>query len=1174
MKKMQLTKSIKHYAAACILFLLLASGIAHASNNVLAQTVTAHFTEATLDEVMWELKRQTDFTFIYSTNDAKQIKVRNLDAEAEEVTEILDKCLQNSGFTYTMHNGVIAIRKTEVKAVAASHPAIQQQAVKIQGVVVDEEGEPVIGASVAVKGTTRGTITNYDGEFSLEVPSNTKLQISYVGMKTLEVDAMPNMRIVLQSDMQALDEVVVVAYGQQRKEAITGAVANIKSEVIERRPVGAAVAALEGVAAGVQVNNAYGEPGSTPKIRIRGHNSINGNNDPLYVINGVPMGGMDNNDLNPADIESITILKDASSAALYGNKAAAGVVLITTKSGKLGEDNVQVQANINQGFFQRGMKDYEKLDAYKWMEAYWLARRNGLYSTDQSKNKKYATWNDANADATSLIPSGLGEDYNIFNKSWGDLYDANGKLTPGTQIRDGYADDLDWYDPMERTGKRGEYNINIRGGSKKTAYYLGAGYLNEEGFTKRSSGKRYSANTKVDTSPLPWLKVGGTVTASYRENDFMDGTSGSHTSYINPFYYARYMSPIYPVHLHDPATGEYVLDKNGEKQYDGGGGREQNNDRHIVWETELNKNKKYNTNVDMMGYADISFLNDFVFTVKGNLNNRNREEKSYDNAIIGDGAGAGRIKKVTYRYQNYMFQQLLNWRRTFNDVHHIEALLGHENYHYNYEYNYLYKLDEKFPGLMELSNFSTMSSMNGYQVGHRTEGYFSRVGYNYDGTYFGEVSFRRDGSSRFHKDHRWGNFWSVGGSWILTHEEFMRSIEWINNMKLRAAYGEVGKENSVDSYAWMALYNSSQNGGSGAAYREQFDASTITWEKTQAFSVALETRLFNRANFSVEYYDKTSKDLLFKLTLPLSVGTLPGEGRPYKYVNFGSVSNRGLEVSMDVDIIRGKDFSWNVGTNLHFQRNKVTDLPPEYGAEGYIDGNRKYMKGESLFNWYMYQYAGVDRRDGRALYEFNSAEYDINDLTTDDYTVIDGATYTYKTTYARKDYSGSSIPKIDGSLTTSVRYKDFELSGLFTFQTGGKVFDRPYRSLMSISEKPSALHKDVLNAWSPEQAGTGIDPKGIPALNSAQSTDNNDVSSRFLVSSDYFAIKNVTFTYNIPKNLLNKVGIKGLLLSATGENLATFTKRRGLSSQQDFNGIISNQYPPARVFSLGLNLKF
>lgn len=1072
-------------------------------------------------------------------------------------------------------------------------------------VLSSEDGEPVIGASIRIEGTTTGTITNFDGDFSLNVPADAKvLTVSYIGMKTATFPIQSRMAVKLDPDTQMLNEIVVVAYGQQRKEAITGAIAQVKSEAIEKRPVSAATAVLEGQALGVQVNNSYGEPGQDAKIRIRGTNSINGSNEPLYVVNGVPMGG-NVSDLNSADIESITVLKDAASAALYGNRAANGVVIITTKGGRLGEENLSIQANVNMGVYQRGIKDYERLNAGQYMEAYWMARRNALY-TDDTKGA-YSTWADANADANIAAREGLV--YNIFNKDWENLYDATGKLSSGTEILSGYSDDLDWYDAIERTGTRNEYSLNARGGSKKATYYMSVGYLKEDGYMKASGMERITGSIKIDLTPAKWLKIGVSMNGSNQALSRMSGSAVDNaTSFINPFYSARNMAPVYPVHLHDATTGAYIVDDNGGKIYDSGANgeliRPQSNNRHIAWETELDKNRTYRTTIDGIVYADISFLNDFVLSIKGNLNNRNQSRKTYNNAIVGDGAGQGRMGQTDYRYRNYLVQQLLTWNHEFDGVHHVDALVGHEGYSYGYQYGYLYKTDEKFAGLMELSNFSTMSSVLGYQNDYNNEGYFLRTGYNYDQKYFGEFSFRRDGSSRFHKDNRWGNFWSVGGSWVMSHENFIKQIHWIDHLKLRAAYGEVGSDggnshSDISYYAWMELYYSDKNGGDGALYRYQNGAESVNWEKTKSMSVALESRLFKRANFTIEYYDKTSDDLLFNVSLPSSMGSVwpdadtPAEGnRPTVLKNFGSISNRGFELGFDVDIIQRKDFNWNVGMNFNLPDSKVKKLPKEYGDNGYISGILKYQKGHDVYSFWLYQYMGIDREDGRSLYRLDDESYYIADdgytgpgssgngtegrtkMAAANYKIIDGVAYVYNTTYAKKGWCGSALANIWGSFSTSLNYRRFALSGLFTYQLGSKMYDYSYAALMRVIATPSAAHKDVLKSWTPEQAGTGLDPNGVPALNSSLSSNNNAQSDRFLIDTDYFTIKNITLSYSVPRKTAGKIGLQEVVVSASVENLATFTKLQGIAPQQSWNGVNNNGYVPARVMSMGLNVKF
>ncbi|MDR2913560.1 MAG: SusC/RagA family TonB-linked outer membrane protein [Tannerella sp.] len=835
----------------------------------------------------------------------------------------------------------------------------------------------------------------------------------------------------------------------------------------------------------------------------------------------------------------------------------------------------------------------------------------GQLYTDDTKGK-YSTWSDANTDANTAAREGLV--YNLFNKDWNSLYDANGKLSSGTEMFSGYNGDLDWFEPIERTGSRSHYNLSARGGSKKATYYASVGYLKEEGYTKASGVERITGNMKVDLTPAKWFKMGISMNGSDQVTSRMSGSAADNaSSYINPFYFSRNMAPIYPVHLHDTATGAYVLDDDGNKIYDSGANgeliRPQSNARHIAWETELDKDRLYRTALDGTAYADISFLNDFVLSVKGSLNNTNQSRKTYNNSVVGDGAGQGRMGQYDHRHRTYLLQQLLTWNRTFNGVHHVDALIGHEAYSYGYQYGYQYKTDEKFAGVMELSNFSTMSSMVGYQNKYNNEGYFFRGGYNYDQKYFGEFSFRRDGSSRFYKDNRWGNFWSAGGSWVMSREDFIKQISWIDHLKLRAAYGEVGSDGGngrvtasggnttdISYYAWMELYYSDKNGGKGALYKYQNEAKDVNWEKTKSMSVAIESRLFKRANFTIEYYDKTSEDLLFNVTLPSSMGaTEPSSStgtRPTVLRNFGSVSNKGLEIGFDVDIIQKKDLIWNFGANFNFQNNKVKKLPEEYGEEGYISGIRKYLKGHSMYSFWLYKFVGIDREDGRSLYVFNDETFCIDKdgytgpgayegeddgrtkMSAANYKIIDGVAYVYNTTYSKKGWSGDAIPDLWGSFSTSLTYKNFTLSGLFTYQIGAKIYDYSYASLMGMTATPSASHRDVLKSWTPEQAGTGIDPNGIPALNTSLSSYNNAQSDRFLVDGDYLAIKSITLGYSLPKTVVNKIGIKGATVSASVENLVTFTKLQGISPQQSFTGYNDNGYLPARVMSIGLNVKF
>lgn len=1066
--------------------------------------------------------------------------------------------------------------------------SMSAQTTRVTGVVLSEEdNEPVIGASVLVKGTSIGTTTNINGEFSLtNVPSSaTTLQITYIGLQLKEVAIAPNLRILMKPDAQLLDEVVVVvAYGTAKKTSLTGAISSVNAETIEKRPVSSVTSVLEGAAPGIQVNNTFGEPGSDPTIRIRGFGTVNGSNSPLVVLNGVPFGG-NISDLNPNDIESLTVLKDGTSAALYGNRAANGVILITTKKGK--SDRTTIRANVKQGIYNRGLPEYEKVDPYEFMEAMWMGYRNSLVS-----GSNY-TMEAAGLEATKeLIPTYL--KLNIFNKPNDQLFDANGKLVPGTQILSGYRDDLDWFKAIERTGYRQEYNISGDGAGDKGSYYLSLGYLDEKGYITHSDFSRLSGRADVTLTPKKWFKLGLMLSGSHQIKNNSNGTSSSSSAYNNPFNVPRTMAPIYPVHLHDPETGEYVL-KDGQKVYDAGESlRNQSPSRNVVWERELDTDKTTRNTLGGQAFTDITFLNDFTFTLRGDLSLRQTERQKYDNATIGDGSGnKARITRTIYFYTDYTFQQQLAWRKRFNNVHTVDALLAHENYSYNSRYLDGGKSTETFAGKNYLNNFNVMTKLDGYETDYRTESYLGRVRYNYDEKYFAEASFRRDGSSRFAPGNQWGNFWSVGGNWLISEEDFMKPhANIINTLKLRASYGEVANDAGVGYYGWMALYYLDQNANKGAAYINQNEARSIKWETTASFSMALEGRLFRKLNFTLEYFDKRSKDLLFDVQLPLSAGaTSTSSAQATVSKNLGTVSNRGFEFSVDYDFIRSRDFTWNLGVNGTVFKNKIISLPEQNRENGIVSGTKKYVEGGSVYDFWMYKYVGTDMMTGNALYLPGDNYYypdtpeaergDKIEFPSEDALVkINGQYYTTNTTYGQKDWSGSAIPSFYGGISTSFRWKDLNLSILGTYSLGGKNLDYSYQSLMTMTGSVHSLHKDVMKSWNgipegmTEDSPNRINKNQVPVFDYTRGNLVNATSDRFLHNASYFVLKNITLNYSLPKTFVRKFDLQDLSVSATVENLVTFTKMKGLNPQQNFNGTSDNAFVTPRVFTMGINVKF
>lgn len=1053
-----------------------------------------------------------------------------------------------------------------------------------------EDDSPIIGASIKIQGTKMGAATDIDGKFRLEnVKKGATLVVTYIGMQTKTVKAGENMKIYMTSDSKSLDEVVVqVAYGAAKKSTLTGAVTQVDSKQIEVRPVSSVTSALEGTTSGVQINSTYGQPGEEPTIRIRGFGTVNGSATPLYVLDGVPFGG-NISDLNSNDIESITVLKDAASCALYGNRASNGVILITTKRGK--GEKMAFNLKVNQGTYSRGIKEYKVLNAKEFMETSWLNLRNSRISAgdDQATANAYASKNLIN-DELYL---------NIYNKADDQLFDANGKLVSDAQILDGYADDLDWYDNAIRDGYRQEYNFSGSQASAKSDYYFSVGYLNEKGYVTNSDFDRLTGRAAMNFRPKKWLNTGFTISGSHQKSNITNGNSSA--SYTNAFMFCRDIAPIYPVHLHN-ADGSYQLDSFGNKQYDSGSYTDENGnpvltrnqyqDRHVIWENELNENKSFRNTIQSSAYMDLKFLNDFTFTVKGELNVRNNENRTYNSALIGDGKGNnGRTSRSIYRYKNYTFQQQLNWNHTFGN-HTVGVLLGHENYSYFYDYTYIYKTNQTFAGQDNLDNFTNLTNGSGYSNRYRTESYLGRVRYDYQEKYNVEASFRRDGSSRFAKESRWGNFGSIGASWVVTKEDFMKPITWVNNLKLRADYGLVGNDAGAGYYSYMALYASKQNHNKGAYYLSQLANTKLKWETGASFGIGVDARLFNRWNISAEYFDKRNKDLLFDVYLPLSAGATSSSSAEATITeNMGTISNRGFEINTDVDIFKNKDWTVNLSANASFIKNKIVELP-EQDKDGIISGIYKIAEGKSRYEFFTFTYVGVDQMTGNSLYKANLENYHVttadgqtvgnadgNDISKY-VTLIGNEYYVNNTSYALKEYHGSAIPKVYGSFAPSVRYKDLSLSLMFTYSIGGKVYDAVYSSLMSTGTTPSNYHKDILKSWSEIPSGMTEDSQdriwygGIPQINSSMTSTNNATSSRWLTDASYLVLKNINMSYSLPKAWVNALTLESIRLNLSCENAFTCTKRRGMNPQQSFDGYQYNYLVTPRVFTIGVDVKF
>ena len=1017
------------------------------------------------------------------------------------------------------------------------------QNINVSGKVTDAQtGESVPFASIQVKGTMTGTATDADGNYTISVPRNAILVFSSIGYLNQEaaVEGRSVVNIMLAPDTESLEELVVVAYGTVNKKDFTGSAASLDSKKLEVRPVTNATNALEGITSGVQFTSASGQPGSSGSIRIRGFGSINADSAPLYVVDGVPFDGSISN-INSDDIESITVLKDAASSALYGARAANGVVLITTKKGR--SERLTFNVRVNHGFSVRGIPEYERLDAYQYVPMEWEIMRNGFLTAGT-----YTTTAAANAAASEQLVGQLGN--NPFNVPDGQLV-TDGALNSSAKLL--YPDDLDWQKAIERLGHRQEYTVSAGGAGQKSDYYFSMGYLNDQGYSIRSYMERFNARMNVNVQPKKWLKAGLNMAGTMANGT--SASTGSSTGYINPFYFGRNIGPIYSIYKHNP-DGSFVYDDLGEKvfEWDLRGGSASPG-RHIVAETLWNEDNYKRDILNTRAYVDFIFFEGLKLSINAGYDTRNYLNTSLDNPHVGDGAPAGRADNEHYRYDTMNFNQLLTYNKTFGG-HTVDLLVGHESYRNMYHYFRGFRQGLVAEGNAELVNFTTTNSLTGYRDIYTTEGYLARANYNFNHRYYLSASFRRDASSRFYKDARWGNFWSVGGSWRIDQEPFMAAVPWISAAKLRASYGSVGNDGTSSWYQWQSLYSINRNANTpGFLQSATAGNKDIKWEKNMSFDVALEFGLFrDRITGQVEWFHRVSDNLLFSVPLPTSSGLTS------QWQNIGTMYNRGIEVQLGADIIRTKDFTWNVGVNFSHLKNEITKLPT--GQDQIISGTKKYMVGHSMYDFWMYEWAGVDPETGDSMYYVGG--YDENGnytgkdrTTTNDYTKAD------------KYYVGTSIPKFYGSLSNTFTVGNFSLSALLTFGVGGLKYDTTYGSMMSYSGYGSSLHVDMLKRW--QKPG---DVTTVPRADMQRNSYQNQGSSRWLTDASYLNIRNVSLSYSFPRRWAEAIDLSGIQLFGSVENLHLFCARKGMDPQYNFGGTSYNAYSPARTMSIGVNFQF
>ena len=986
--------------------------------------------------------------------------------------------------------------------------------------------------------------------------------ISYIGMQTQEVEIKPNIKVFMRSDSEMLDEVMVVAYGTAKKSAFTGSASVIKSETLEKRQVSNLSNALSGTVSGVQTQSTNGQPGTSATVRIRGIGSMYASNNPLYVVDGIPYEG-DISAVNSQDIESMTVLKDAAAAALYGARGANGVILVTTKKGKSGDTQISLDARW--GVNSRLVKNYDVLqNANTYMETAYSALYNGyLYNSGYTAEQAYQL---ANAD---LFPK-LG--YQVYTIPDGQyLIGRNGKLNPyatlGYSDGDYYYTPDNWSDEMFQSNLRQEYNLSVSGGSDKLSYYLSASYLNDEGIIENSGFERISTRMNVDYQAKKWLKLG--VNLSYSNVTSRspgDQDTDAATSSGNAFFVGNFIAPIYPMYVRN-ADGSFQYNANtGYHVYDYGDGSSTNFTRNFMSMSNPMSGFLYDTEKYLMDilngkwYAKIDIIDGLSLTASLGLHIDNTRQHSVGNKYYGQSASyGGSVMQYSSRVYSLDQQYLLNYKKTFGN-HNLDILAGYESMDFNTESHYILGYNMYSDKNWTASNVIDRKNGSGSYNEYATIGIITRASYDFNEKYYGSVSYRRDASSRFHPDNRWGNFWSVSAAWDMAKENFISQYDWINMLKLKASFGQQGNDNLyykgyTNYYPYLDQFTVSGSDGvfsDGVLYYK--GSKDITWETSNSFNVGVDFALLGgRIDGTIEYFNRQTKDMLYYKPVAMSNGytQLP--------MNIGSVRNSGVEIELNYTPIETNDLKWVINWNGTLMKNKILELHPDLKGE-MIDGSYIYREGESLYQMYLTKYAGVDPDSGEALYwakDENGVEHKDKDWS---------AAYN-----SNRQASGDLLPTIYGGVGTTLEFRGFDFSIQCAYQLGGTIYDSGYQAFMHGGDSYYMgynWHKDILNAWTPENRNTNI-----PRVDAIDKYTNSS-SDRWLTSSDYFSINNITLGYTLPKRWLRSLGIGSLRIYGAADNVALFSARKGLDPRMSYTTASTDRYTPIRTISGGLKVTF
>ena len=1156
----------------------------------------------------------------------------------------------------------------------------------VSGKVTDEAGEPCVGANVLIKGTTTGTMTDLDGNYSLtDVRKGAILVFSSIGYTSQEVrlGSSSVVNVVLKSDADFLNEVVIVGYGTAKRKDLTGSLTQIDNKLIASQNSSSATKALEGAVPGIVYASVDGQPGNDAGLRVRGLGSTNvGASNALVIIDGVPAQG-DNplSNMNQEDIASITVLKDAASTAIYGSRGANGVILVTTKRGDSGRTKISFQARAGWntvGSYKVGQVDNAAgIYEYLWQSIY-NSYRYGVNGAGPALNKEtgeyytnignpnvshdaaaefasqhlfnYIGLNDSfgrnmlgnymayNVPGATYTPDGTGSSASS-TMTGAYLVGTDGKINPNASLLydDTYADAL------LKTGFRQQYDLSASGGSDKEDHYLSLGYLTDPSYVPNSRFERITGRANINVNLFKWLKVGANVGYTRSRTNYQGTYWAARNSGSNQGNITRYVNghtPIVPFYAHD-AEGNYICDKNGDRVRNylynstySPLGQTGNNygSTDIMYAMDNDIREDLTSTLNTRTYIEIPFLDHFTFRTDFAYDKINRTTTVYYNGTTGRAASiGGYFGKRMNDIEVMNLQHRLTYNQDFGK-HHVDAMALFEDSDWEQQTVNWGSADEFIPGFLAAGNFvgryygagSAPTPGYGHDI-ERMRSWLGRANYIFADKYYVSGSVRRDGSSKFRKENRWGTFWSVGAGWRFTEESFMQDLRdsWLNNGKLRASYGVIGNQNGIGRYqtyrtwGYSTTYQTTNNGTgrpTGDSYKLSMGGlvnTQLTWEETKTFDVGLDLTLFNRIDLTFDWYNRVTGNSQFSQPVSyLAMGqtTLPR--------NIAELTNRGIELDINADIIRTKDIRWNVAFNITHYTTKLTDLPDDAipaHAEGLPDGTWEdnqgswasaggsqqnanvYLRGigRDWFNLYMYKYAGIDQSSGLPMYFHRVTEADHAAGKYKD-TEVGGSVKTTNYANASKYEVGSAIPTFQGGFNTSFSYKNFYVNAQFAYQIGGKFFSRNYAEyLYNVVDaqmyRMMFVSKDVKgNTWTPNNTGAGFPMQWYPAgensyfSGTSANGGNWSFTDESLFSASYLRLKNLTLGYNVSKSLLNKLRIdkvvSNIKVFASSDNLFILSAAKAIdptmSASGGYNDVDSYTFPNMRTYTIGINLDF